>query len=226
MTDPLASRYTIPNFSRQAKSSHVNFPVLRWFALAWLAIWIPAYWRVWGWQNFLHLCDIAVILSCAGIIFGNRLLISSQTLATLVPCIFWSLDAAWRVVFHHNLMGGTEYLWDATKPLWVRLLSLFHIALPILLIALCARIGYDRRALAFQSAIAAGLMGISRWMGPTQNLNYTFLDPVLHRALGPAPLHLTIIFACTVLLFYLPAHMVLVWKFSGRNDSSSPGRWG
>ncbi len=220
MTDPLASRYTIPNFSRQAKSSHVNFPVLRWFALAWLAIWIPAYWRVWGWQNFLHLCDIAVILSCAGIIFGNRLLISSQALATLVAGIVWGLDAGWRVVFHHHLIGGTEYLWDASKPLWVRLLSLFHVALPILLVALCARIGYDRRALALQSAITLGLMGISRWMGAAYNLNYTFLDPVLRRALGPAPLHFAIIFACAVLLFCLPAHVVLAWMFSGRRNSN------
>jgi hypothetical protein len=203
-----------------AQSSRVCFPVLRWLALAWLAVWIPAYWVVWGWQNFLHFCDIAVILSCVGIIFGSRLLISSQAIATMVAGIVWFLDAGWRVVFHHHLIGGTEYLWDTTKPLWVRLLSLFHIALPILLVVLCARVGYDRRALALQSGITVGLMAISRWMGQARNLNYAFLDPVLHRALGPAPVHLAIIFACTLLLFYLPAHIVLAWKFSGGKYSN------
>lgn len=197
-----------------AETSRVNFPVLKWIAFAWLAIWIPAYRHAWGWHNFLHLCDIAVILSCLGIISGNRLLISSQALATLVTGILWGLDAGWRVVFHHNLIGGTEYLWDATTPLWVRLLSLFHLALPILLIVLCERIGYDRRALALQSGITLCVIAISRWMGPAGNLNYAFLDPIFHRTLGPAASHVAIIFVGTIALFYLPAHALLLWKFS------------
>jgi len=204
---------------RAAESDLVQFPVLRWLALGWLAIWIPAYWHAWGGQNFFHLCDIAVILSCLGIIFQNRLLISSQALATVVPGIVWSADAGWRLVVHHHLIGGTEYLWDATQPLWIRLLSLFHVALPILLVALCARIGYDRRALALQSAITLGLLVISRWMGAAANLNYTYIDPILHRALGPAPIHVAIIFVGTVVLFYLPAHIFLGWKFSRKNDT-------
>jgi hypothetical protein len=219
--DPVESPDSFPGSSRSVQPSRVSFPVLRWFALAWLAVWIPAYWRVWGWRNFLHFCDIAVILSCVGIMFGNRVLISSQALATLVAGIVWFLDAGWRVLFHHNLIGGTEYLWDASKPLWVRLLSLFHIALPILLVVLCARIGYDRRALALQSAITVGLLAISRCMSPAQNLNYAFIDPILHRTLGPAPLHLAIIFACTVMFFYLPAHIFLSWKYPGRKNINS-----
>jgi hypothetical protein len=205
---------------RAADLTRVNFPFLRWVALAWLIVWIPAYWRAWGWLNFLHLCDIAVILSCLGILFGNRLLISSQMLATAVPGVIWCLDAGWRVFFHHNLIGGTEYLWDATVPMWVRMLSLFHIALPILLVALCARVGYDRRALILQSGITFVLLVISRWMGAAANLNYIFIDPIFHRALGPAPIHFTIILAGTVVLFYLPAHFCIGWRLSRRNESN------
>lgn len=197
-------------------SRRVKFPVLRWTAVAWLIIWIPAYWRVWGWRNFFHLCDAAVIISCVGFIIGSRLLVSSQALATVITGIVWCLDVCWRLATNHSLTGGTEYLWDGAQPLWVRLLSLFHVVLPLLLVAVCARIGYDRRALALQSGIAAALIAISRWFGPELNLNYAFRDPILHRALGPAPLHLAIIFACTVLLFYLPTHFILSWRFSGK----------
>jgi len=217
MVEPKHALREVRDSSRVAESSLVNFHVLRWLALAWLVIWIPAYWRAWGWQNFLHLCDIAVILSCAGMILGSRLLISSQALATLLPGVVWCVDAGWRVFFGHHLVGGTEYLWNPSVPLWVRLLSLFHIGLPILLVAVCARIGYDRRALALQSAITASVIVISRWMGPAANLNSAFVDPVFQRALGPAPIHLTIIFAGTALLFYLPAHLFLSWKYSGKN---------
>jgi hypothetical protein len=220
VTDPQKAFTSSPDSSRAPGFPRINFPRLRWLALAWLAVWIPAYWRAWGWQNFLHLCDIAVILSCVGIVFGSRLLISSQALATLVPAIVWSLDAGWRLFFDHNLIGGTEYLWDASHPLWVRLLSLFHIGLPILLVALCARIGYDRRALALQSTITVAFMAVSRLMGTALNLNYAFLDPIFHRALGPAPLHVAIIFAGAVLLFYLPAHILLAWKFAGRKNTN------
>jgi hypothetical protein len=220
MPDSPDASKSLFDHARTVDLARVKFPILRWVALAWLIAWIPAYWRCWGWQNFFHLCDIAVILSCLGIIFGNRLLISSQMLATVVPGVIWSLDAGWRVFFHHNLIGGTEYLWDATVPLWVRMLSLFHIGLPILLLALCARIGYDRRALAFQSLVTFVLFLISRWMGAEANLNYVFIDPIFHRALRPAPIHFAIIIAGTVILFYLPAHFCIGWRLSDRNKSN------
>jgi hypothetical protein len=41
--------------------------VLRWFGLVWMVVWLPAYFRVWGWANLLHLCDVAVILTFVGI---------------------------------------------------------------------------------------------------------------------------------------------------------------
>jgi hypothetical protein len=198
------------------------FPVARWFALVWLAIWVPAYWRVWGWKNFFHVCDVSVILACAGIWFGNRLLISSQALASLLPDALWCLDAGWRVITGHTLFGGTEYMWDSRFPLWVRLLSLFHIVLPIILVAACARIGYDRRALALQAGIAAVLLLISRSFGPDANMNYAFRDPVLHRAWGPAPVHLALIFAGTVLLIYWPAQMVFCRAFARKHAAIVP----
>ena len=39
---------------------------LRWGALVWLAVWFPAVWHDWALVNFLHLCDLAVILACIG----------------------------------------------------------------------------------------------------------------------------------------------------------------
>lgn len=197
------------------------FPLLRWVALIWLLIWIPAYWQVWGWQNFFHLCDAAVFLACVGLWSGNRLLISSQTLASVLPDMAWCMDAGWRGVTGHNLFGGTEYMWDARFPVEVRLLSLFHVALPIVLIVACARIGYDRRALWFQTAITAALLGVSRWLGPELNTNYVFRDPLFHRTMGPAPLHMLAILAGMMLL-YLPVHLFLSKVFSHRGvDSES-----
>jgi hypothetical protein len=197
----------------QTSSSRTFSPWIRWAAALWLLVWVPAYAVYWGWPNFLHFCDVAVLLACIGFLRGDALLLSSQAISSLVPDLLWCLDAGWRLLSGKNPVGGTQYLWDARVPLWVRLLSLFHIVLPFLLILALRRTGYDRRGWVLQSAIAAALLLASRFADPARNLNFAFADPILHRALGPAPVHLAIIFSITVGLIYWPTHSVLARVF-------------
>lgn len=190
-----------------------TFPVLRWFSLLWMVVWFPAYFRVWGWANLLHLCDVAVILAFLGIWLANPLLLSSQAVSSLAAGLFWILDVCWRLVTGRFLIGGTDYMWDSRYPLWVRLLSTFHIGLPVVLLWTLRRVGYDRRALALQAAIAALLLIISRFLSAELNLNYAYRDPLFHRAWGPAPVHLAMIFIPLVVLIYWPTHLLLRWLF-------------
>lgn len=193
------------------------FPLwVRWASLVWLAVWVPSYALYWGWANFLHLCDIAVLLACIGFACSNVLLLSSQAVSSLIGDLLWCLDAGWRLFAGRHLTGGTEYMWDTRFPLWVRLLSLFHIVLPMLLLAALRRAGYDRRALLLQSGIAMVLLGVSRFLGPTQNLNYAFADPIFHRAFGPAPIHLALILAALLGIIYCPTHVLLARAFPPR----------
>ena len=190
------------------------FPLwVRWASLVWLAVWVPSYALYWGWANFLHLCDIAVLLACIGFACSNVLLLSSQAVSSLIGDLLWCLDAGWRLFAGRHLTGGTEYMWDTRFPLWVRLLSLFHVVLPMLLLAALRRAGYDRRALLLQSGIAVVLLGVSRFLGPTQNLNYAFADPIFHRAFGPAPIHLALILAALLGIIYCPTHVLLARAF-------------
>ncbi|MGC1620899.1 MAG: hypothetical protein WA765_20590 [Candidatus Acidiferrum sp.] len=190
-----------------------TFPVLRWFSLLWMAVWLPAYFRVWGWANLLHLCDVAVILTFMGIWLANPLLLSSQAVSSLAAGLFWILDVGWRLVTGRFLIGGTDYMWDARYPLWVRLLSTFHIGLPLVLLWTLRRVGYDRRALALQAAIAAVLLIASRFLSHELNMNYAYIDPVFHRTWGPAPAQLAMIFVPLVALIYWPTHLLLSWLF-------------
>jgi hypothetical protein len=183
---------------------------LRWAALFWLAVWIPGYWRTWGAANFLHLCDVAVFLTCAGLWSSNSLLLSSQALSSIVVDTAWLLDAAWRLLFAKHLIGGTEYLWDARFPLWARLLSLFHVILPALLVWSLTRVGYKRHGLRLQSAIAAVLLVASRFVPAARNINFAWTDPILHRSLGPAAFHLAVIYVVLIGAIYWPTHLALV----------------
>ncbi len=196
MSSPSARRKQLPDW-------------LRWSAILWLLIWFPAYWHTWGAANFLHLCDLAVIFTCVGLWADNALLLSSQAISSLVIDSAWTLDVIWRFLFGHHLIGGTEYLFDARSPLWVRLLSLFHIVMPLFLLWALHRVGYDRRGLGLQSAIAFLAFIASRLAGAAANINFSFTDPFFHRAWGPAPVHIVLTYVVLVVFVYFPTHLVL-----------------
>ena len=184
-----------------------RFPVLRWVGLLWLAVWIPITAKNYGWVNFLHECDVAAILTVIGLWDSNALLLSSQAVGALVPDLLWCVDVGWRFFLGRHLIGGTEYMWDAQFPLAARLLSLFHVVLPIVLIYAVARTGYDRRGLWLQMGIFAALLAASRFSPAALNINFAFLDPILHRSWGSAVTHFAVIMAGALVAF-LPAHWI------------------
>jgi len=187
-----------------------KFPTwLRWAALLWLAVWLPVYWRTWGAANFLHLCDIAVILTCVGLWFNSALLISSQVVASLLADVAWAVDAASKLFLPHALVPGTESVFDPHYALWIRLLSLYHVVMPPLLLWATFRIGYDPRGWVLQSAIALPAFVAARFTSPADNINFAFIDPFFHKQIGPAPVHLILSWLFMVVVAYLPTHAVL-----------------
>jgi hypothetical protein len=203
--------------------THDRLPVwLRWSALLWLFVWVPAYWRTWGAANFLHLCDVSVILTCVGLWTSNSLLLSSQAVSSLLIDIVWASDAASRSFAGRHLIGGTEYLFDAKFPLCVRLLSLFHVVMPFVLLWALHRLGYDRRGWIVQSLIAIPVIVSSRLAAtPQTNINYVFTDPFFHRTWGPAPLHLAAVLLFLMFVVYLPTHLLLMRLFPPPRDPAT-----
>jgi hypothetical protein len=193
------------------------FPVLRWVAVAWMGVWLPAYVWAWGWGNLLHLCDAAVILTCLGLWMGSACLLSSQAVSALLAGVLWVANVGSRVATGRFFASGSEYMWDAHYPLWVRLLSFFHVVLPCALIWGLWKLGYDRRGLALQAGIAAVLLVASRFLSPELNMNYAYRDPLFGRAWGPV--HLLVIFLGLVGLLYWPTHLVLARMFRGPHGS-------
>src|SRR5207253_906813 len=94
--------------------------------------------------------------------------------------LLWIADVVSRMATGRHLFGGTEYMWNAGIPLPVRLLSLFHLALPLALIAVLRRVGYDHRGLALQVGITAVLLVAAHALGHGKNLNYVLTDPLFH----------------------------------------------
>jgi len=198
------------------KGARTAFPVLRWVAAAWMVVWLPAYIKVWGWANLLHLCDAAVILTCVGLWIGSARLISSQAVSALAAGVLWTANVGARLLTGHFFASGSEYMWDARFPLWARLLSLFHVALPCAQIWGLWKLGYERRALRVQAGIAAVLIAASRFLSPALNMNWAYRDPLFGRAWGPGVVHLAVIWVGAVVLLYWPTHLVLGKVFGGK----------
>lgn len=217
-----------------AQKSPPSFPVLRWFGAVFLAVLVPCYWVVWGGPNFMQLCDIALFLTVLGWWTGNSLLVSSQILAVLVIHLLWCLDAGMRVAtgFGDNprfLLGGgalTAYMWMDAYSLFVRLLSLFHVFWVPLMIVSVRKVGYDRRSLAFQAAVAMGVMILTLYVAPhftTKNVNFVFKSPLGDsEPFKPPALHMLVTWIATVAVLYAPGHFLLVWLFRAPSTALPP----
>ncbi|MCG8457175.1 MAG: hypothetical protein MI919_12930 [Holophagales bacterium] len=191
------------------------FPRLRWLAAAWLAVYLPSYTVAYGLLNFLFLCNLGVMLTAIGWIAGSRLLVSSQAVAAPVIGLAWALDAGWRVLSGDFLFGGTAYMWDPQYPLFTRLLSLYHLAWPLLVVWCVAKVGYDRRGWALQTVIAAFGLIVGRTLGDAElNINFAFRDPIWSSQIGPGPVHLLVVLAVLSCIVYGLTHHLLQRAFA------------
>lgn len=163
------------------------------------------YWNVYGPSNFLWLSDIALGLTTAAVLTENRLLASMAAVGVLLFETAWTVD----FVTGGNLIGLAAYMFSAEQPLWLRGLSLFHLALPPTLIWFLYRFGYDRRALPLQTAVTLAALGTSFFAtDPDDNINWVF-GPGKHPPPVPPLIWFAALLAAVPLLAMLPTHFLL-----------------
>jgi len=121
-----------------------------------LAVLAPVYLSTYGPTNFLWFCDAALVLTVAGMWLESPLLISMCAVGILLPQCLWLVDFGINFLGFHFL-NLTSYMFDPHLSLFTRGLSLFHGWLPLLLVWLLFRLGYDKRALPAWTILAAML---------------------------------------------------------------------
>jgi hypothetical protein len=197
-----------------------DMPRWGWLGVLWLLVYLPVYQSAYGTLNFLFLCNIGVLLTALALIARSRLLIASQAVAAPVIALAWTVDAGWKLVTGDFLYGATAYMWDPQYPLPARLLSLYHIAWPLLLWAVLRRTGYDPRGWPLQALIAALAMLAGRWLAPAgDNVNFAWADPFLGRQLGPPAVHLLLCWALLAGVGYGITHWALRRVFRSEGGS-------
>ena len=193
---------------------------LKWAGTVFLAVLIPVYLRVYGPTNFLWFCDAALLLTVAGMWLESPLLISMCAVGILLPQCLWLADFGGNLL-GLRLLGLTSYMFEPRLSLFTRGLSLFHGWLPLLLVWLLSRLGYDKRGLWAWTGLAAALVLACYFFAPASgvhpanpdipvNINYVYgfsedrpqawVSQNLYVMLWPGMLWLAV---------YLPTHLAL-----------------
>lgn len=168
------------------------------------------YWIKYGPGNFLWFSDIALLATVPALWFESGLLASMMALAVLLPELFWNISFFGRLLTGRRISGLTDYMFDSTRPLYLRALSLFHVPLPVLLVWMVWRLGYDPEALPAQIALAWVVLPLCYWLtDPVENINWVhgFGHPPVKRL--PPLAHLGLAMLGFSLMVYLPAHILL-----------------
>jgi hypothetical protein len=199
-----------------------------------VAVLVPVYFRSYGPTNFLYFCDVALLLALAGAWLESPLLISMCCVGILLPQAFWLLDFGVQLAGFH-LTGLTAYMFRPTIPLYARGLSLFHGWLPLLLMGLVARLGYDRRALPAWGLLATLLVAVSYLFLPPAgavlldpnipvNVDYVygFSDREPQHWMDPR-LYVVAYVAALWLVIFIPTHKALS-RLAPAADSQTPNR--
>ena len=195
----------------------------RWLKLVWTACviaWIPLYWRQYGLQNFLFFCDLGNLFIAAGLWLENPLIFSSQASGLLLFQTLFTIDLASALVSGRHLIGGTEFMFDQNVPVMIRLLSLFHVVMPLLLLWAIWRLGYDRRGWKYQTLITWTVVPINFFWRPDYDVNWARGLFFREQHAVPGVIYLLAYLIVVPAAVYYPTHRLLLW-FAGRRTRTA-----
>lgn len=170
---------------------------------------VPIYWRQYGPANFLWFSDIALLMLVPALWLESPLLVSMMALAVVLPELAWNIDYFFRLATGVSLIGLTDYMFDASIPRYIRGLSLFHVALPVLLIGSLYRVGYDHRALFWQTLVAAVVLPLSYlFSNPRENVNWVYGFGEQSQTWMAGPVFVLLLMLVFPVFIYLPMHFL------------------
>jgi hypothetical protein len=188
----------------------------------WLIVWAPLYWKQYGLQNFLFFCDIGNILIGIGVWLESPLIFSWQACGLLLFQTLFTVDLAGALLTGRHLVGGTEFMFDPGVRLPVRLLSLFHVVTPPLLLWAIRGLGYEPRGWKYQTVTTWIVLPVNYFWRPGHDVNWARGPFFREQHVLPGLIYL-LGYALVVPLFvYFPTHLFLSWLTRRRKPATRP----
>ncbi|MCC5885709.1 MAG: hypothetical protein JJT88_04665 [Gammaproteobacteria bacterium] len=189
---------------------------------AWMLFWVAVVLWAYGPANFFWLCNAAQFLLLWSVWREDRLILSSQAGVVVLIGVIWTADLLLALALGgRSLTGITGYMFDPDFPLLARIVSLFHVGLPVFVLWLCLRLGYDRRGWWLQCGLAAVLL-IAGYLltDPVRNINYAVAPFHMEQVWLPHWLYLLAVAAVVQPLIFLIGHLLVggllgLWRGKG-----------
>ncbi len=182
---------------------------LKVFWTIWVMVWAPIYWRQYGAQNFLFFCDMGNVFIAVGLWTESALIFSWQACGLLLFQTLFTLDLAGALASGRHPIGGTQYMFDPHIPLTIRLLSLFHVLTPPLLLWAVWRLGYDARGWKLQTLITWMVIPINYFWRPQFDVNWARGLFFREQRLMPGIVYVLIYLIAVPAGIYFPTHLLL-----------------
>ena len=177
---------------------------------------VPIYWRQYGPVNFLWFSDIALLALVPALWLENALLVGMMAVSVVFFEALWNIDFFLRLATGKSLIGLSAYMFDPAIPLFIRGVSGFHIMLPVLLLWMLHRLGYDQRAFLCQTIVAMVVLPLSYLVSNSQeNVNWMYGFGQNPQRILPAPLFVVLLMLLFPLVVYLPTHLLFIRIFQG-----------
>jgi hypothetical protein len=143
-----------------------------------MALYFPIYWVGYGPQNFLWISDVLLILTFIATLTEWQFLASMAAVAGIIFESLWTIDFLITLIARaigSPIAGFTIYMFDPSLSLPLRLIGLFHLALPPYLIWLIFRLGYHSKAWMVQ-VLLTWAVALLTWLvtSPIRNINFVF----------------------------------------------------
>jgi hypothetical protein len=146
----------------------------------------------------------------------NALLVSMLAVSVVFFEALWNIDFFFRLTTGRSLIGLSAYMFDPRIPLFIRVLSGFHIVLPLLLLWMLHRVGYDQRAFLWQTIVALVVLPLSYLVSNAQeNVNWVYGFGQNPQRILPARLFVILLMLLFPLAVYLPTHLLFARIFRG-----------
>lgn len=198
-----------------------------------MAVLVPYYLHAYGPTNFLYFCDIALLLTLLALWREWSLPASAALVGILLPQLLWMVDFTGSLA-GLPLTGMTAYMFNPDIPLFTRSLSFFHFWLPLFLLWLVYRLGYDRRAFVSWTLLAWLLLLVCYFFMPAPpapadntalpvNINYVYGpdDSAPQNWMHPL-LYLALLMGGLPLLVFWPTHWLLQRLYPAPAGPNSP----
>jgi hypothetical protein len=182
-----------------------------------VCILVPVYWMERGPANFLWLSDVALLAMVPALWMESPFLTSMLAVGVLLPEFAWNLDFFLRLFAGFDVIGlnGTGYMFESGYTPPFKFFSLFHVILPLQLLWMIYRLGYDARGVYVQTLFIWALLPVCYLAtDPERNLNWVFGIGNPPETWVSGPVYLMLLMFAYPLLVFIPTHFMLKKVFN------------